>query len=108
MPHNHTTWPLSIFCIRKIHRLGPESNPQPSVQKASDKTTTPPSRQFKTKRSIINYLRVASKEGCSYRRINDTEPPSYRAPTCHYSPTNRAPISKKGPQRNFDTGPPQN
>ncbi|GFW86308.1 uncharacterized protein TNCV_4330921 [Trichonephila clavipes] len=28
----------------KIHRLGPGSNPQPWVQRASDKPTTPPSR----------------------------------------------------------------
>ncbi|GFU91918.1 transposable element Tcb2 transposase [Trichonephila clavipes] len=45
MPYNHTTWPLSIFCIRKIHHLGPGSNPQPWEQKASDKPTMPPSRQ---------------------------------------------------------------
>ncbi|GFX39612.1 hypothetical protein TNCV_2103561 [Trichonephila clavipes] len=45
MPSNHTTWPLSIFCIMKIHRLGPGSNPQPKVQKGSDKPITPPSRQ---------------------------------------------------------------
>ncbi|GFW30628.1 hypothetical protein TNCV_455661 [Trichonephila clavipes] len=46
MPYNHTTWPMSIFCIRKIDRLGPGSSPQPWVQKASDKSTTPPSRRF--------------------------------------------------------------
>ncbi|GFV83804.1 hypothetical protein TNCV_2555901 [Trichonephila clavipes] len=34
----------SIFCIRKIHRLRPGSNPQPWIQKASVKPTTPPSR----------------------------------------------------------------
>ncbi|GFW18981.1 hypothetical protein TNCV_164962 [Trichonephila clavipes] len=43
MPYNHTTGLLSTFCIRKIHRLGPGSNPQPWVQKARDKPTTPPS-----------------------------------------------------------------
>ncbi|GFU17528.1 hypothetical protein TNCV_5069321, partial [Trichonephila clavipes] len=43
MLYNHTTWPLSIFCIMKIHRLGPGSNPPPCVEKASDKPTTPPS-----------------------------------------------------------------
>ncbi|GFW75048.1 hypothetical protein TNCV_447541 [Trichonephila clavipes] len=40
----HTTWPLLIFCIMEIHRLGPGSNPQHWVLKASDKPTTPPSR----------------------------------------------------------------
>ncbi|GFU20279.1 hypothetical protein TNCV_4933541 [Trichonephila clavipes] len=44
--HNHTTWPLLIFCIMKIHRLGPGSNPQPWVQKASDKPASPPSRRL--------------------------------------------------------------
>ncbi|GFU17540.1 hypothetical protein TNCV_616951 [Trichonephila clavipes] len=44
MLYNHTTWPLSIFCIMKIHRLGPGSNPPPCVEKASDKPTTPPSK----------------------------------------------------------------
>ncbi|GFS61311.1 hypothetical protein TNCV_3105271 [Trichonephila clavipes] len=44
MPYDYTTWPLPIFCIRKIHRLVSGSNPQPWVQKASDKPTTPPSR----------------------------------------------------------------
>ncbi|GFU76884.1 hypothetical protein TNCV_4520401 [Trichonephila clavipes] len=34
----------SIFCIMKIHCLGPGSNPQPWEQKASDKPITPPSR----------------------------------------------------------------
>ncbi|GFU94132.1 transposable element Tcb2 transposase [Trichonephila clavipes] len=49
-PYNHTTWPLSIFCIIKTHRLGPGSNPQTWAQKASDKSTTPPSRQHRTAR----------------------------------------------------------
>ncbi|GFY27292.1 hypothetical protein TNCV_2069121 [Trichonephila clavipes] len=44
MPYNHTTWPLSIFCIMKLRRFGPGSNSQPWVQEASDKPTTPPSR----------------------------------------------------------------
>ncbi|GFW19632.1 hypothetical protein TNCV_1605231 [Trichonephila clavipes] len=35
---------MLIFYIRKIHRLGPGSNPQPWVQKASDKPATPPNR----------------------------------------------------------------
>ncbi|GFV39356.1 hypothetical protein TNCV_1230581 [Trichonephila clavipes] len=39
-------------------------------------------------------------------RINDTGPSSYRGPNmCNYSPTNRALISKKAPQRSFDTEP---
>ncbi|GFW18260.1 hypothetical protein TNCV_4007991 [Trichonephila clavipes] len=46
MPYNHTTWPLSIFCIMKIHRLGPGWNPQPRLQKTSDKPTTPSSRRI--------------------------------------------------------------
>ncbi|GFW95458.1 hypothetical protein TNCV_1721601 [Trichonephila clavipes] len=45
MPHNHTAWALSIFCIMKTDRFGPGLNPQPWVQKANDKPTTPPSRQ---------------------------------------------------------------
>ncbi|GFS48856.1 hypothetical protein TNCV_293141 [Trichonephila clavipes] len=44
MAYNPTTWPQSIFCIMRFHRLGPGSNPQPWVQKASDKPTTPPRR----------------------------------------------------------------
>ncbi|GFU89088.1 hypothetical protein TNCV_2895361 [Trichonephila clavipes] len=51
-------------------------------------------------------------QGRRYRRmsrINDTGPSSYRGSNmCNYSPTNRVLISKKCPQRNFDTGPPQN
>ncbi|GFV97316.1 hypothetical protein TNCV_2038261 [Trichonephila clavipes] len=35
---------LPIFCIMKIHRLGPGSNPQPQAYKASDKPTIPPRR----------------------------------------------------------------
>ncbi|GFY18116.1 uncharacterized protein TNCV_2045251 [Trichonephila clavipes] len=34
-------------------------------------------------------------------------PQATGAPTCVTSPNNRALISKKGPRRNFDTGPPQ-
>ncbi|PRD30687.1 UNVERIFIED_CONTAM: hypothetical protein NCL1_25657 [Trichonephila clavipes] len=45
MPHNHTTWTLSIFCIMKIHRLGSGSNSQPWTYKASAKPTTPPSQR---------------------------------------------------------------
>ncbi|GFX68603.1 hypothetical protein TNCV_1800161 [Trichonephila clavipes] len=44
MSCNHTTWPLSIFCIKKIHRLGLGSNPQPWELKGRVKPTTPPSR----------------------------------------------------------------
>ncbi|GFU46215.1 hypothetical protein TNCV_2155501 [Trichonephila clavipes] len=51
----------------------------------------------------------SSDHGRSYRRIshiNDTDPHSCRSPNmCNYNPTNRAPKSKKGPRRNFDTGP---
>ncbi|GFW95920.1 uncharacterized protein TNCV_1625801 [Trichonephila clavipes] len=46
MPYNHTAWPLSIFCIKKIHRLGPGSNPQPWKQNDSDKPTKPPNRRL--------------------------------------------------------------
>ncbi|GFU54588.1 hypothetical protein TNCV_3025361 [Trichonephila clavipes] len=38
--HNHAVWTLSILCIMKIHRLGPELNPQPQTHKANDKPTT--------------------------------------------------------------------
>ncbi|GFX66182.1 transposable element Tcb1 transposase [Trichonephila clavipes] len=38
------TCPSSIFCIMKIHRLGPGSNPQHWELKASDKPTMPPSQ----------------------------------------------------------------
>ncbi|GFU47740.1 hypothetical protein TNCV_4464911 [Trichonephila clavipes] len=49
---------------------------------------------------------VPVRHGRSYRRINDTGPPIYRGPKlCNSSPTNSAFISKKGPQKNFDTGP---
>ena len=35
MPHNHTTWTLSIFCTLKIGSLNRGSNPQTRDQKAS-------------------------------------------------------------------------
>ncbi|GFV48138.1 hypothetical protein TNCV_3554171 [Trichonephila clavipes] len=57
-PYNHTTWPLFIFCLVKIHQLVPGSNPQPYVQKASDKPTTPPSQQ-------------CSLSGNEYRHLDD-------------------------------------
>ncbi|GFV64754.1 hypothetical protein TNCV_3275251 [Trichonephila clavipes] len=41
MPHNYMSWPLSIFCIVEIHRLGRGLNPQTWVQKVSDKPTKP-------------------------------------------------------------------
>ncbi|GFV00229.1 hypothetical protein TNCV_3322801 [Trichonephila clavipes] len=46
MPYSHTARSLSIFCIMKIHRFGPGSNPQPWVQKAGDKLTTTSSRLY--------------------------------------------------------------
>ncbi|GFX11293.1 uncharacterized protein TNCV_2803571 [Trichonephila clavipes] len=39
---------LLIFCIMKIHRLGPGLNPQLWVQKASDKPTLPPNAKLTT------------------------------------------------------------
>ncbi|GFU09133.1 hypothetical protein TNCV_1319711 [Trichonephila clavipes] len=42
----------------KIHRLGPESNPQPWVQKVSDKPTTSP-------RSRENFIEDSSRKFCS-------------------------------------------
>ncbi|GFY19492.1 hypothetical protein TNCV_4646661 [Trichonephila clavipes] len=47
MPYNHTTGPMSIFYIMKIHRLGPGSNSQPWLQKVSNKPPTSLSRHFK-------------------------------------------------------------
>ncbi|GFX22668.1 hypothetical protein TNCV_2994031 [Trichonephila clavipes] len=49
----HTTSPLLIFCIKKIHRLVPDSNQQPWVQKASDQPTKPPRWSGNHYRSII-------------------------------------------------------
>ncbi|GFV20934.1 hypothetical protein TNCV_4532031 [Trichonephila clavipes] len=42
MSYNHTTRPLSIICIMKIHRLGPWLKSLSWVQKASDNPTKPP------------------------------------------------------------------
>ncbi|GFS72752.1 hypothetical protein TNCV_1421341 [Trichonephila clavipes] len=44
----------------RIHRLGPGSNPQPWVQKASDKPTTPPSRGPLRHGGTLNSRRAAS------------------------------------------------
>ncbi|GFV33971.1 hypothetical protein TNCV_2613691 [Trichonephila clavipes] len=55
--------------------------------------------------SRVNNLEI---QGRSYHRTNNTGLPNYKDPNrCIYIPTNRAPISKKGPQRNFDTAPPE-
>ncbi|GFW06021.1 hypothetical protein TNCV_4478151 [Trichonephila clavipes] len=40
MQYNHTTWSLSVFCITTWAGV----EPQPGLQKASDKPTMPPSR----------------------------------------------------------------
>ncbi|GFY17111.1 hypothetical protein TNCV_1088871 [Trichonephila clavipes] len=47
----------------KIHRFRPESNPQPWVQKASDKPTTPPSNVVPSKHSVTSLLRTSRVVG---------------------------------------------
>ncbi|GFY15261.1 hypothetical protein TNCV_1570721 [Trichonephila clavipes] len=45
-------------------------------------------------------------QGRNYRRINDTGPQTTGAPTVLQPFTDRTLMSRKGPRRNFDTGPP--
>ncbi|GFV94692.1 hypothetical protein TNCV_3864151 [Trichonephila clavipes] len=74
------------FCIMKIHRLEPGSKPQPWVQKAIDKPTTPPNRHrsaLKTPKGsmaatisrspTIKFFPLRPSQGISVSRFSDTQ-----------------------------------